>query len=206
MAATRYSELIVDKNSFLSLSQECNKVFDTTCRLPDLVFRTPSKQCYAFAHAYIFMKGFPMFLDRLADTFSDEKVNYMNLESGPVEYFKHSGFYGLASFEKRRLREQYLKVMIGDAEVRADSFAANGHRGVIWGSLLEWGMCCDRISWELCVMGASRRVDESIMGMLKCMDSAALASYIKNEYRHEPSVAAGFLKEFAANYPNLYSE
>jgi hypothetical protein len=128
----------------------------------------------------------------------------MTLEPDAVDhYFKCCGFYGLASFETSRLTEQYLKVMVGDVTLRADSFAVNGHRGVIWGASLEWGIYCDRISWELCVMRTSSRVDRSIMSLLRCMDSTELAGYIHSEYSWKPSVAADFVKKFFTNYPAL---
>lgn len=202
MTATQYSELIVDKDEFLLLWQDCNKVFDTTRRLPDPVFRIPFKKNYAFERAQIFMNDFPAFLRKLADAFSDDTVNYMTVDPDAADYYlKHCGFYGLASFERDKLAERYLKVMTRDRG--AVSFRTIGDIGVFWGSSLEWGIFCDRVSWELCLMGTSIDVDKSILAIVGCMDSARVASYIENEYKHKPSVAASFLSNLAANYPNL---
>jgi hypothetical protein len=125
----------------------------------------------------------------------------MTLEPDPWIYFNNYGFYGLASFEPSKLMDNYLKVMYRDAG--SDSFRASADVSVFWGSSLEWGIFCDRISWELCLMGVSKDLDESIIGKLNRMDSFRVKNYISAAYHWKPTVAVEFLNQFTKNYPFL---
>jgi len=197
-----YSELITANNAFAALREECNAVFDANKRLPDHVFRQNFVEYYAFEHGMIMRKDFAMFLANIARRFGDKAVNYMTLDPDPVEYYyKNCGFYGIASFEPSTLIDNYIKVMSRGGN--ADSFRARGGDvGVMWGSSLEWGIFCDRRSWELCLLASFSTIDESLMKMVR-KDTFQVRSYVLNEYRHRPELAEEFLRDMAKNYPAL---
>jgi hypothetical protein len=199
----QYRELLTDDAAFSALREECSSVFDTTKRLPKQVFRENFVKNYPFEHGIIMRKDFATFLTLMARTFADSAVNYMTLDPDPVEYYrKKHGFYGLASFEPPTLMNNYLKVISLDGNV--DSFRARGGDvSVFWGSSLEWGIVCDRKSWELCVIGCTRELDESVRNSVHCMDPSRLRNYIQNEYKDQRQVALAFLTELTRNYPAL---
>jgi hypothetical protein len=108
----------------------------------------------------------------------------------------------LASFEPVDLIDDYIKVM--SREGHADSFRVRGGDvGVLWGGSSQWGIFCDRSSWELCLMGSSAGLDESIVRTTGCMETMQLKSYISSLYPHRPSVALEFVSELKGNYPTL---
>ena len=199
----QYSELITDDDAFSALRAECGEVIDTNQRLPRQVFRQNFANYYVFEHGQIMRQTFSTFLTNVARNFEDRAVNYMTLDPDPVEYYhRNCGFYGLASFEPSTLMVNYLKVMYRDGNV--ESFRARGGDvGVLWGSSLKWGIFCDRASWELCLMGSSVKLDESIMGTVHCMDAAQLKSYLENLYQNKHGVSLKFLGELGENYPTL---
>lgn len=198
----QYDELIADGRSFAALREECGAVFDIDQSLPSKVFRHQFERYCVFEHANIRQRSFATFLTSIADICSDEVVNYMTLRPDPIDYYyKNCGFYGVASFKAKDLAENYLKVMGRDGKV--DSFfARGGDVGVFWGSSKEWGIFCDRISWEICLMGFSCALDK-ISGMVHSLNSASLRSYISKEYQHKPQVAQEFLMQLMKNYPML---
>ena len=199
----QYPELITDDNAFSALRAECGEVFDTNQRLPHQVFRQKFTKYYVFEYGQIFRKGFSTFLTNVARTFEDVAVNYMTLDPDPVEYYRRNcGFYGLASFEPNTLIANYIKVMHRDGNV--ESFRARGGDvGVLWGSSRKWGIFCDRVSWELCLMGSSLKLDESLMGTVDCMGAGQLNNYLENLYRNKHGVALKFLRALGENYPTL---
>lgn len=197
-----YSELITDSNVFSVLCDECDFIFDTSKRLPERVFRNNFAECYAFEHGMIMHKDFAIFLTVIAHRFGDRVVNYMTIAPDPVNYyFKNCAFYGAASFEPSTLIDNYLKVMARDGE--ADSFRARGGDvAVMWGSSLRWGIFCDRISWELCVVGSFSAIDQSVLKMVK-QDTFQVSSYELSLYRDRPHVAEEFSRVLTKNYPTL---
>ncbi len=198
-----HKELVADIREFSALRSECDSIFQTNKRLPEVVFRQPIDSLYAFAYDYIKMKDSATFLSDVAREFGDRVVNYMTVSPDPVEhYFKKCGFYGVASFDALTLSDNYWKVMTRDGNV--DSFLfRGGDVGVMWGSSLKWGMFCDRISWELCLMACQSPVKQSIMSPIKVMDSMELRSYELSLYRNRPQVAEEFSLALAKNYPAL---
>lgn len=198
----QYSELITDRNAFVRLSEECCAVFDIAQRLPSQVFRGNFKKYYEFEYGQILSKYFAPFLTKVAQKASDKAVNYMTLEPDPSYYFNNYGFFGLASFEPVNLISNYINVMNRDGV--ADSFRARGGDiAVLWGSSLEWGIFCDRKAWDLCVMGVSLELDQSIISKLNIMDSTRVKNYISTAYHWKPSVAIEFLDEFFKNYSEI---
>lgn len=114
-------------------------------------------------------------------------------------YYKQCGFFGMASFDPNSLVDNYASVMSRDGDV--NSFRARGGDvGVFWGSSLKWGIFCDRASWELCVMGFASDLDGAPIGVIRCMQPKILQSYIYNEYRQKPDLAARFLAELERNF------
>lgn len=200
----QHKELITDKNVFSALRTQCSTVFDIEKRLPEKVFQNKFERYCAFEHSQIGSESFAAYLVDMACRFSDVTVNYMTLEPDPVDYyFKHCGFYGVASFDPATLIDNYMKIMFRGGS--ADSFLARGGDvGVFWGSSLQWGIFCDRISWELCVMGFYDGLKQSIMNVFDCMNTQLIGDYISNEYRHKPVVASEFLRSLEKNYPDLF--
>jgi len=199
----QYAELLTDDAAFSALRDECNAVFDTNQRLPAKVFHSNFAKFYVFEHGQIFRQEFAAFLVEIARIFTDVSVNYMTLDPDPVEYYwKKCGFYGLASFERDSLIENYLGVMTRDGS--ADSFRARGGDvGVMWGSSLNWGIFCDRISWDVCLMGVPFELDKSLMGTIGCMSSDQMKKYLLSQYQNKRSVAVDFLKSLYTNYLEL---
>lgn len=194
-------ELIVDEETFSVLSGECEKIINTRKRLPDFVFQRPFAKYFAIEHANIFKKEFGSFLFKLSNIFEDESVNYMTLDPDPVEYYyRNLSFFGLASFRPSSLVERYIHVMSREGNV--DSFRSRGGDvGAFWGSSQQWGIFCDRISWEMAVIAISENVDVPTIGSFRCMDASSLSDYIKAQYFSEDaSIALDFSQRFLANY------
>lgn len=195
-------ELVVDREAFLVLAEECNQVIDTRKRLPDFVFQHTFAKYFAIEHAHIYRKEFGSFLFKLSNIFGDKSINYMTLEPDPVDYYyRHSSFFGLASFEPSSLVERYQPVMSRGGNV--DSFLhRGGDVGAFWGSSLKWGIFCDRISWELAVIATSEHVDVPTLGGFRRMDASSLSDYMKSQYSmKDPGVALDFTQRFLSNYP-----
>jgi hypothetical protein len=201
MSVLGYPELIQDADAFLRLRREGEGVLAMQSRLPDQVFRLPFRKYWTFEHAGIYRDEFAIMLTHFAEVFSDSAINYMSIEPDPVEYYYEKvGFYGLASFEPTKLIGRFLSVM--DRGGSADSFRARGGDvGALWGSSRRWGIFCDRISWELCVIGCDW-IEMPVSGALKYMDMASVADYVTSQYRGRPELARDFITRFAANYPN----
>jgi hypothetical protein len=202
----QYSELITHRDTFRALRDECSAVFDTQRRLPEYVFRQALTTYYVFEYGLIMRNEFATFLANVARRFGDSTVNYMTLDPDPeVYYYRNCGFYGLASFDPSTLTDNYMKVMSRDGN--ADSFRVRGGDvGVMWGSSLKWGIFCDRMSWELCLMASPSPLDDFMVEnsrTVSYMNTNLLRNYVSNEYRHEPSVALEFLRDLAKNYPIL---
>ena len=197
------SELVVDENAFSGLSKECEKIVNTRKRLPDFVFQRSFAKYFAIEHAHISRKEFGSFLFKLSNLNEDLSVNYLTLEPDPAYYYhRHFSFFGLASFKPSNLAERYIPVMSRDKNV--DSFLSRGGDvGVFWGSSLNWGIFCDRISWEMAVIAVSEDVDVAKISGFQCMDPSWLSDYIRVQYRiKDPSdsIASDFTQRFLANY------
>jgi len=200
----QYTELISDVSTYSVLRDGCASVFDTSKRLPEYVFRRKFTNYYAFEHGFIGYEGFAALLAVIAQRFGDRNVNYMTLDPDPVRYYRRNcGFYGVASFDLFTLPERYLVVMFRGGE--ADSFLARGGDvGVFWGSSAEWGIFCDRKSWELCLLASSAALDDLVLDKaIEFIAGSRIRSYISREYRSKPSIAEHFLKKLAENYPDL---
>lgn len=198
-----YAELSLNKSAFLERFDECSTIFDISRRLPKQVFRRDLHNYYAIEHGYVLRPEFGKFLHQIADKYHDASVNYMSLEPDPVEYyFNRCGFYGLASFNPANLEKNYLSVMSRGGA--ADSFKARGGDvAAIWGSSLNWGIFCDRNSWDLCIIGTAQKLDKALFETIHPLDSPALNRFVSNGYRHKPNVPMEFLKEFPGNYNGL---
>lgn len=194
-------ELISQREFYESLRRGCDEIFDASARLPEKVFRAPFEQYVFFEHAHIYGHDFGEFLFAIASQVGDACVNYMSVEPDPVYYyFDLVGFYGLASFHVDRLKERYIRVMRRGGE--ADSFLARGGDvGVFWGSSLKWGLHCDRISWELCVLGLPRGIGLPKLDGLGEMDAEKLSGYIRSLYHWNPQKAEDFIRRLPQNYP-----
>jgi hypothetical protein len=195
------SELITDANGFSTLRDECNVIFDTNLRLPQQVFRRNFEKYYVFPHGLTLTNDFATILAKLSHDAGDIAVNYMTIAPDPEDYyFKNCGFYGLATFKPESLIDRYDSVM--SRAGAADSFRVRGGDiSVFWGRTLKWGIFCDRISWELCVMGLSYELDSQIVSAMHCMDVGAIQEYVLREYANKQMIANKFLKEFFVNYP-----
>jgi hypothetical protein len=192
-------ELITDRNIFLNLRSECEKIIDTHKRLPEFVFRRPFTKYFAVEYGEVHRREFTALLSTMAYSCMDDSVNYMTLDPDPENYyFQHYHFYGLASFRPSTLAERYLPVMFRDRH--PDSFLARGGDvGVFWGSSLKWAIFCDRISWELALIAVSENTDVANPG-LRFMDCSLLLDYIKSLYHSDRSKALEFAKIFGINY------
>lgn len=199
----QHGELITAADAFSTLRAQCTAVFDIEKRLPEQVFKKKFDRHRAFEHGLIYQEKFAIYLASLARRFTDTSVNYMTLEPDPVDYYlKHCGFYGLASFAPASLISDYMMVMSRNRS--ADSLLVRGGDvGIFWGSSLQWGIFCDRISWELCVVGFSGNLNDPITDVVNYMDMQVVRDYVANAYRHEPAVAQNFLNGFENNYPDL---
>jgi hypothetical protein len=195
-------ELVVDREAFLVLAEECNKVMDTRKRLPDFVFQHTFAKYFAIEHAHVHRKEFGSFLFKISNIFGDKSVNYMTLEPDPVDYYyRHCSFFGLASFEPSGLVERYVPVMSRGGNV--DSFLhRGGDVGAFWGSSLKWGISCDRISWEIAVIAVSEPIDVPTITDFRCMDASWLSDYMNHQYSvTNPLIALDFTRRFLSNYP-----
>ena len=199
-------ELVVDRESFLALSAECEQIIDTQKRLPDFVFRRSFAEYIPIDYGYIYRQEFAAFLLKLSDIFRDKTVNYMTLDPAAVDYHDRYNcpFFGLASFKPASLLESYVPVIFGDRHWF--EFRAGVHFGVLWGSSLGWAISWDRISWELAVIAVPQEVDVRAMTNFNCMDAAAISAYMKNLYHWRLPTALDFNQQFLANYPLLWSQ
>ena len=200
----RANELIIDKEVFSVLSDECEKIINTRKRLPDFVFQRSFPRYFAIEHSHIGRKEFGLFLFKMSNIFEDESVNYMTIVPHPVDYYyRHYSFFGLASFNPPSLVERYLPIMSREKDV--DSFLyRGGDVGAFWGSSLKWGISCDRISSEMAVIAVSDNVDVSTISGFRCMDASEISGYLKSQYRMKDpsdSIALDFAQRFLANYP-----
>ena len=195
-----HPELVIDDKAYVELRDECEVIFDTHQRLPQQVFRRKFEEYYVFEHGMILHPNFPSFLERVAHQFGDSIVNYITFEPSSKDYYhKNFGFYGLASFEIGALKYNYRDVMLRGNN--ADSFfARGGDVGAFWGSSLSWGIFCDRINWETCLMGCSMKIDNSTTSTVGVMDMTQFGNYLANQYQHRPMVATNFSAEFKKNY------
>jgi hypothetical protein len=184
---------------FSVLRGECEKIIDTRKLIPDFVFRRTFAKYVVVDHNYICRSNFGTFLFALSNIFADKSVNYMNIAPDPVDcYYSSSGFFGLASFESSSLVERYAPVMTLSREL---SLIVGGNVGAFWGSSLQWGIICDRISWEIAVIALAKDVDVPEISGFRCMDASQLSACINNDYSWDPAVASDFNKRFFANYP-----
>jgi hypothetical protein len=199
----QYPELITEESVFVALREQCAAVFHIDRRLPDRVFRHGFARYYVFGYGRMMRNDFAEVLERLAQNARDEAVNYMTVEPDPVKYYyKHCGFYGLASFSAKTVKENYIKVMSRDGSV--ESFRGRGGDvGVLWGGSRKWGIMCDRITWETCVVGLDMQLDEAMKSDLGCIDTSTLTTYIANLYRNKETVAREFVAKLKENYPRL---
>lgn len=193
------AELVVDRDVFSVLRGECEKIIDTRKRIPDFVFRRAFAKYVVVEHSYIWSNDFGAFLSALSAIFADNAVNYMSIDPDPVDcYRSRSGFFGLASFKSSSLVERYTPAMTLNL---GSSLVAGGNVGAFWGSSLQWGIICDRISWEIAVIALAKDVDVPEISGFRCMDASQLSVCINNDYSWDPAVASDFNKRFFANYP-----
>jgi hypothetical protein len=199
----RPPELIIDKEVFSVLSDECEKIINTRKRLPDFVFQRSFARYFAIEHSHTGRKEFGLFLLKMSDIFEDELVNYMTIVPHPVDYYyRHYSFFGLASFSPPSLVERYLPVM--SREKHVDSFLyRGGDVGAFWGSSLQWGISCDRISSEMAVIAVSGNVDVPTISNFQCMGASEISGYMESQYRMKDpssSIALDVAQRFLANY------
>jgi hypothetical protein len=198
-AQGEFDELVADSRTFVALDAQSRSIFDLEKRLPAQVFQKAIGKYYAFEYALIFRNDFATLLSSIADQFKDKTIHYMTLEPGPEYYYNHYGFFGLASFSPVDLQTRYVKTMTRNGA--ADSFQVRGGDiCVFWGSSLAWGIFCDRISWELCVMGIAGNQQLSIPRGFPLMELNNVGSYISAAYHWKPSVASEFMRVFNKTY------
>src|SRR5579859_6978142 len=194
-----FGELVKDTHTFVALGAQSRSVFNLEKRLPAQVFQKTIGTYYAFEYSLIFSNDFATFLSSIASQFKDKTIHYMTLEPGPEYYYNHYGFFGLASFVPAELQTRYVKTMTRNGA--ADSFKARGGDiCVFWGSSLAWGIFCDRISWELCVMGIAGSNQLSIPHNVPLMDLNNVGGYVSAAYHWKPSVASEFERDFNRTY------
>ncbi len=194
------NELIADKQTFSSLSEKCNTIFDTGKRLPEFVFRHAFEAYFAIEYAYVYREEFGRFLSKLSVLCNDESINYVLLDPRPGDdYFSKTSFFGGVSFSpSSSVLERYLPVMSrGEGSPR---ILASANVGVFCGSSLRWGIHCDRISWELAVIAVPENVDVPAVSGIRCMDATALETYVQSQYHWKHSTASDFSRRFLANY------
>ena len=192
-------ELVADKEVFSFLSGQCGKIFDTSKRLPDFVFRHCFAKYFAIEYGHIYGKSFGSFLFQMSTIFDDESANYMALDPHPDSYYQNSSHFGAASFRPSSLVERYVPVLSRERNV--PQLLSGVNVGVFWGSSLKWGIFCDRLSWEMAVIAVSRTVDVPTISGFRCMDAAGVSSYMKSQYHWKPSAALEFIQTFLTNYP-----
>jgi hypothetical protein len=197
-------ELVTDREVFLSLSSECEKVVDPKRRLPDFVFRRIFAKYYAIEYGYIYRDSFGMLLSRIAGILHDETVNYMTLDPNPADYYREKRFYGLVRFHASILAERYVAML--NPRVGISKLLASANVGIFWGSSLKWAIMGDRISWETAIVGVPENVEVPEISDVRCMDASFLSTYIKSQYHvKDPSdtIASDFERTLLANYPLL---
>jgi len=195
-------ELVTDIREFALLRGECEKIIDTSMRLPDFVFKRQFAKYCAVEYGHLYTRNFGVFLSRMSAIFKDESVNYMTLDPHPDSYYQHSSFFGAASFRPSSLEERYVPVLSRERNV--PQLLAGVNVGAFWGSSLKWGISCDRISWEMAVIAASEDIDVAATSGFRCMDAVWLSDYVKSQYRiKDPSncIVLDFTERFLANYP-----
>jgi hypothetical protein len=193
------SELVADQEAFSFLSGECEKIINTEKRLPDFVFQRPFARYFAIEYGHIYKQEFGTFLSKMSDIFEDESVNYMTLDPRPGDdYYRHSSFFGLASFKPSSLEERYVPVLFREGNIPRLLVSVNV--GVFWGSSLKWGTSCDRISWEMAVVAVSENVDVPTISGFRCLNASEVSSYMKSQYHWKLSTALDFNQRFSANY------
>jgi hypothetical protein len=193
------TDLVIDREILSVLSRECEQIIDTQKRLPDLVSRRSFVKYFAIEYAHIYKKSFGSFLFELSNKFEDKSVNFMALDPRPESYYPNCSFFGAASFRPSSLVDRYVPVLSREANV--PGLLAGVNVGAFWGSSLKWSIHCDRISWELAVIGASEGVDVPTISGFRCMNASELSSYMKSQYHWKPSTALEFNQRFLANYP-----
>jgi len=194
--------LVTDRERFLSLSSECDRVVDTTKRLPDCVFRQAFARYYAIEYAYVFREEFGTFLSQMAHVVQDKTVHYMALDPSPEEFYRQSGVYGTISLDSSNLAQRYVSVM--NPRQGTSQILAGANVGAFWGSSLRWAIVADRISWELAIIGVPDDVDVGKISDFRCLNAAAVEEYIESQYRAvnpTGSIAADFTRRFSTNYP-----
>ncbi len=195
-------ELISDPKAFLRLSAQCAQIINAEKRLPEFVFQRPFARYFAVEYAHVYRLTFGKLLREMSVIFGDESVSYMVLDPRPGdEYFRHSSFYGLISFEPATLPDRYSEV-VGLPKGRS-TILAGANLGVFWGSSLEWGVFADRFSWELAVIATQRDLDVSRILGWPFFNAGQVASYMRSQYHSKDpsdSIAAGFSRKFLANY------
>lgn len=196
------SQLVLDEETFSFLKGECETIIDTRKRLPSFVFKRLFAKYFAIEYAYLYRKEFGVFLSKMSNILGDQSVNYMVLDPDPVDwYYQRESFFGLVSLEPSRLPERYVAAM---HPVRGNSrILAGANVGVFWGSSLEWGIFCDRISWEMAIVAVPENVDVPTISGFRCMDALWLSDYMKSQYHAKDpsnSIASNFSKRFLENY------
>jgi hypothetical protein len=200
VSAISYPELVTDRFKFESALLEFEEIFEPAKRLPDQVFRRRECKYFAFEFGQVYSNQFPVVLKTLGERFKDNSILFMSIEPHAVDfYWERLGFYGMAIFEPETLERRLFPVMSRGGN--PNSFRTiGGNVGAFWGSSLSWGIFCDRVSWELCVLALPIGSGASDLDLLKPKDWAALSSYMRGLYHWNPSIAEGFLSSFHKSY------
>lgn len=191
-------ELITDTETFLALDGQARSMFDLEKRLPSQVFQRAMGSYIAFEYGWLWGNDFAKVLSTVAHCFGDKMVYYRALDPQPESYFEKHGWFGTASFQTADLKTRYSDIMGGRGA--AFLFTAGVNICALWGSSLAWGIVCDRISWELCVMGIAGDKDFAILSKIRSLDSKTVDRYIAAAYHWKPETAKEFSREFHRNY------
>jgi len=195
MAETCY---VTDHKDFLNLRVECESIILKGERLPKMVFRSEF-HFYVFERGYVTLDGFPKFLLQMSNIYSDDAVNYITLDPDPeASYYDQFGFFGAATFDKRDILSKYREMMLRPD--KRGSFCVVSNVGFFWGQSLNWAIFCDRVSWELCVLGCRHKLLESQIEDVRFLAPNELKTFITGQYHWKPETALAFLQEFANNY------
>jgi hypothetical protein len=195
-------ELVTDRELFLSLGSECDRVVDTTKRLPDRVFRQAFARYYAIEYPHVYREEFGTFLSQIAHVLQDNCVHYMALDPNPEEFYRQSRVYGAISLDSSNLVQRYATVMNPTRGI--SGILAGANVGAFWGSSLRWAIVGDRISWELAIIGVPDEVDVARISDFGCLNTSSLEEYVQSQYRAKNpsgSIARDFTRRFLANYP-----
>jgi len=194
------NELIVDRRTFSSLREECHTIFETGKRLPDFVFSHPFDRYFAFEYAYVYRPEFGLLVSRLSGLLGDESVRYLMIDPDPGEdYFSEMSFFGGISITPSLDgAERCLTGMSREGNVRRILVGAN--IGAFWGASLKWGIHCDRISWELAVIGVPKDIDVPALSGIPCMNEGAIGRYMEGQYHWSGHTAKIFTPRFLNNY------